>query len=71
MTQQKADRLSEQIDRGVRSAVAAALEEHHKMGRTVVIECAGKIVHLSPEEILTSYSTANPTVNQKENGHVD
>lgn len=63
--------LTPRIIAGAKAAVAAALEEHRKMGRSIVIERDGKIVYLSPQEISTSYSTAKTTVNQKENGHVD
>ncbi len=71
MTEDEVSQLRRKIDAGVKAAVAAALEEHRRMGRSVVIERDGKIVHLSPDEIPTSGPTTNPTVNQKENGHVD
>ncbi len=71
MTKDEVSQLHRRIEVGAKAAVAAALEEHRKMGRSVVIERDGKIVYLSPEEISTSYSTAKTTVNQKENGHVD
>ena len=39
------------VEAGVKAAVAQALEEHRKMGRSVVTWRDGQIVTLSPEEI--------------------
>jgi hypothetical protein len=45
--------MTQRIVDGAKVAVASALEEHRRMGRSVVIERDGKIVVLKPEEIKT------------------
>ncbi len=51
MTKQERNELSAKMDAGVEAAVAEALEEHHKMGRSIVIWRDGEIVTLAPDQI--------------------
>jgi hypothetical protein len=48
---EQARQLREKIHAGVRAAVARAIEEHRKAGRSIVIWRDGKIVVIPPEEI--------------------
>jgi hypothetical protein len=40
----------QKIDAGVKAGVAEALEEHYRMGRSIVVWRDGKVVKLQPEE---------------------
>jgi hypothetical protein len=51
VTQQERDELSAKIDAGVKAAVATALEEHRRAGRSIVIARDGQIVTLPPDQI--------------------
>jgi hypothetical protein len=51
MTTDKANELRQKIDAGLKSAVAAALEEHRRAGRAVVVWKQGKVVTVPPAEI--------------------
>lgn len=43
--------LSSQIDRGVKAAVAEAIEKHRKLGQSISIWRDGKIITLAASEI--------------------
>lgn len=45
------DKLSSQIDTGVKLAIAKALEKHRKLGESISIWQDGKVVTLTAEEI--------------------
>ena len=49
------------VEAGVKAAIAKALAEHRKAGRSIVITCDGQIVTLSPDEIPVVESTQNTT----------
>jgi hypothetical protein len=51
MTAEKAKELREKIDAGVKHAVALALDEHRRAGRSIVVWREGKVVTLRPDEI--------------------
>jgi hypothetical protein len=51
MTTDKAKDLRQKIDAGVKTAVASALEEHRRAGRSVVVWEQGKVATLRPDEI--------------------
>ncbi|CAD5930470.1 hypothetical protein [Planktothrix agardhii] len=45
------DKLSSQIDTGVKLAIAKALDRHRKLGESISIWQDGKVVTLTAEEI--------------------
>ncbi|MGL4503262.1 MAG: hypothetical protein ACRC2M_17295 [Planktothrix sp.] len=45
------DKLSSQIDTGVKLAIAKALDKHRKLGESVSVWENGKVVTLTAEEI--------------------
>ena len=45
------DKLSSQIDTGVKLAIAKALEKHRKLGESISVWENGKVVTLTAEEI--------------------
>lgn len=47
------EKLSEQIDAGIKQAIAKAIEKHRKLGESITILQDGKIVTLTGEEIPT------------------
>jgi len=49
--QQESIELGQRIDAGVKAAVAEAIEEHRRMGRSIVIWRDGQIVWLTPDQI--------------------
>jgi hypothetical protein len=51
MTADKAKQLHQKIDAGVKIAVASALEEHRRVGRSMVIWKLGKVTTLRLDEI--------------------
>ena len=51
MTADQAKHLRQKIDAGVKTAVASALEEHRRAGRSVVVWKHGKVTTLRPYEI--------------------
>jgi hypothetical protein len=51
MTADKAKDLRQKIDAGVKTAVASALEEHRRAGRSVVVWKQGRVTTLRPDEI--------------------
>lgn len=51
MTQTKPDKLSSQIDAGVKLAVAQAIARHSRLGESISIWRDGEVVTLSADEI--------------------
>jgi len=51
MTLRSRQDINQRIDRGVKRAVAKALEEHKRAGRSIVVWKEGKVVSIPPEEI--------------------
>lgn len=47
------EKLSEQIDAGIKQAIAQAIEKHRKLGESITILQGGKIVTLTAEKIPT------------------
>lgn len=45
------DKLSSQIDTGVKLAIAKALDRHRKLGESISVWQNGKVVTLTAEEI--------------------
>ena len=54
MTAEQMKELRQKIDAGIKSAVAIALEEHRRAGRSVVVWRQGKVVTLQPDEIASA-----------------
>jgi hypothetical protein len=52
MIKKTSDKLSEQIDIGVKAAIAEAIERHRKLGESISILKDGKVVTLTAEQIL-------------------
>jgi hypothetical protein len=50
MTKEEIQEIRDKIDAGVRGGVALALEEHYRLGRSIVVGRDGKVVWLKPEE---------------------
>jgi hypothetical protein len=44
-------KLSEQIDQGIKQAIAQAIERHRKLGESISIWQDGKIITLTAEQI--------------------
>ncbi|MBE9166205.1 hypothetical protein IQ238_01220 [Pleurocapsales cyanobacterium LEGE 06147] len=62
MTEPIPDKLSEQIDAGVRAAIAEALERHRRLGESISIFKDGQIVTLNADQIPPKLSEkANPS----------
>jgi hypothetical protein len=53
------EKLSSQIDAGVKLAIAKAIEKHRKLGESISIWQDGQVVTLSPEQIPPLDSTVN------------
>ena len=51
MADQKLELLSSKIDAGVKAAIAAAIERHHKLSQSISIMQDGKVVTLTADEI--------------------
>lgn len=51
MKQEELRELSQKILKGAQQGVNNAIEEHRRMGRSIVIMRDGKIVEIPPEEI--------------------
>lgn len=51
MTEPIPDKLSEQIDAGVRAAIAEAIERHRRLGESISILKDGQIVTLTADQI--------------------
>ena len=57
MNKPQSDKLSTQIDAGVKLAIAKAIERHRKLGESISIWQDGKVVTLTADEI------APPSIN--------
>jgi hypothetical protein len=53
MTNRESEELDRKIDAGIKQAIAKALEEHRRQGRSIVVWKDGKIVTVPPSEIPT------------------
>ncbi|MDQ3814315.1 MAG: hypothetical protein M3347_10235 [Armatimonadota bacterium] len=51
MTPQEKIELRRKIDVGAKAAVAEAIEEHRRMGRSIAIWRDGQVVWLTPDQI--------------------
>jgi uncharacterized protein (DUF2249 family) len=51
MTKKISDKLSEQIDTGVRAAIAEAIERHRRLGESISLLKDGQIVTLTADQI--------------------
>ncbi|MFM6127299.1 MAG: hypothetical protein ACKO7A_17920 [Microcystis sp.] len=51
MTEKIPDKLSEQIDAGVRAAIAEAIERHRRLGESISLLKDGQIVTLTADQI--------------------
>lgn len=51
MTKKTPDKLSEQIDTGVKAAIAEAIERHRRLGESISILKNGKVVTLTADQI--------------------
>jgi hypothetical protein len=51
MTKPIYDKLSEQIDAGVRSAIREAIERHRRLGESITFSKDGKIITLTADKI--------------------
>jgi len=51
MTEPKSTDFYEKIDAGIKAAVAGAIEEHRRAGRSIAIWRDGKVVILTPDQI--------------------
>ncbi|MEW6495303.1 MAG: hypothetical protein AB1589_22725 [Cyanobacteriota bacterium] len=54
-------RLSTQIDRGVKAAVAEAIEKHRRLGQSISIWRDGKVITLTASEIPKVDLSPNPS----------
>ncbi len=51
MINKNPDKLSEQIDTGVKTAIAEAIERHRRLGESISILKDGKVVTLTSDQI--------------------
>ncbi|MEB3343443.1 hypothetical protein [Okeania sp.] len=51
MNKKNSGKLSEQIDSGVKAAIASAIERHRRLGESISILKDGKIVTLTADQI--------------------
>ena len=51
MTKKNLDKLSEQIDTGVKTAIAEAIERHRRLGESISILKDGQVVTLTADQI--------------------
>ena len=51
MTENEEVELDHKIDAGIKAAIADAIEEHRRAGRTIAISRDGKVVILTPDQI--------------------
>ncbi|HEY9694412.1 MAG TPA: hypothetical protein V6D15_19595 [Oculatellaceae cyanobacterium] len=58
------EKLSSQIDAGVKLAVAKAIERHRRLGESISIWQDGKVVTLTADQIPPLNSHANTSSNQ-------
>jgi hypothetical protein len=50
MTQEAREEIWQKVGAGVKAGVAMALDEHYRMGRSIVVWRDGKVVTLAPED---------------------
>jgi hypothetical protein len=62
MTNEQREELDRKIDAGIKAAIARAIEEHRRMGRSIVIWRDGKITTIPPEDIPPLSDAAETTV---------
>ncbi len=58
LTDAEAAELHRKVEQGAREGVALALEEHYRMGRSIVVWRDGKVVWLKPEEYKDSIASS-------------
>ncbi len=58
MTAEEIKEVRRKVDAGAREGVALALEEHYRMGCSIVVWRDGKVVHLRPEEYKDSIASS-------------
>jgi hypothetical protein len=51
LTKQEREELDDKIDAGAKAAVAEAVEEHRRAGRSIVVMRDGEVVTIQPEDI--------------------
>ena len=63
MAKTKPDKLSDQIDAGVKTAISKAIERHRRLGESISILKDGKVVTLNADQIppLDEQKTQNLT----------
>lgn len=57
MTEVESEELSRKIKHGIKAGVADALEEHRRMGRSIVIWRDGEVVTIPASEIPPRHTT--------------
>jgi hypothetical protein len=67
MTNKQREEFERKVDAGIKVAIAEAIEEHRRMGRSISIWRDGKVVTIPPEEIplLRDETKANVMQDQK------
>jgi hypothetical protein len=58
VSDEEAKELQRKVSAGAREGVALALEEHYRMGRSIVVWRDGKVVWLKPEEYKDSIASS-------------
>ncbi len=51
MTNKQREEFERKVDAGIKAAIAEAIEEHRRMGRSISIWRDGKVVNIPPDEI--------------------
>ncbi|MGK7879177.1 MAG: hypothetical protein AB4060_03630 [Crocosphaera sp.] len=51
MAKKKPDKLSDQIDAGVKTAISKAIDRHRRLGESISILKDGKVVTLNADQI--------------------
>ena len=51
MAKKNSDKLSDQIDAGVKTAISKAIERHRRLGESISILKDGKVVTLNADQI--------------------
>ena len=60
MAGEQRDELGTKIDKGIKAAVAEALERHRKLGESIAVWMDGKVVILRCEEIPSDAGNGRP-----------
>lgn len=55
MTTVEKEELRRKIEKGVKFSIAAALDEHKRMGRSIAVWQDGRVVIVPPEEITPQF----------------